>query len=118
MKMMSAINNLVSVLALVGGDTFEDGRGKRKHISLDLKECKYCGSPVTRDENKKIVCSDNCRRRLNQKELEEELCKYCELPAESQGVHCYGGQVQMCQDSGCCEKAYQEYLYRMDSEEI
>lgn len=118
MKMMSAISNLVSVLALVGGDTFEYNQGKRKHISTDLKECKYCGAPVIRNENKKIVCTDNCRRRLSQEELEETLCKYCPLPEEAQGVHCYGGPVHMCQDSGCCEKAYEGYLKSMEDEEI
>ena len=32
-------------------------------------------------------------------ELDEELCSYCPLPEESQGVHCYGGLPVMCEGS-------------------
>jgi len=39
----------------------------------------------------------------------EELCKYCPIPEESQGVHCYGGVVNMC-EGRCCEEAYEAYL--------
>ncbi len=46
----------------------------------------------------------------------EELCKYCPLPEESQGVRCYGGQPIMCEGSHCKE-AYDAYLEEMDEEQ-
>lgn len=48
-------------------------------------------------------------------ELDEELCSYCPLPEESQGVHCYGGLPVMCEGSHCKE-AYQNYLDTYEEE--
>ena len=51
-------------------------------------------------------------------ELGEDLCKYCPLPENLHGVHCYGGEPVFCQDyGGACEKAYQDYLDDFESEE-
>ena len=49
-------------------------------------------------------------------ELDEDLCHYCPLPEESQGVHCYGGLPVMCEGS-CCPEAYQNYLEGEGEEE-
>jgi len=51
-----------------------------------------------------------------QEELEEELCKYCSLPENLHGVHCYGGKPTMCVDSGGCEHAYEAYLEEYEEE--
>lgn len=36
-------------------------------------------------------------------EGDDELCNYCPLPDGSKGVHCYGGNVHMCEGSHCKE---------------
>lgn len=33
----------------------------------------------------------------------EDLCNYCPLPDEAKGIHCYGGNVHMCEGSHCKE---------------
>lgn len=38
-----------------------------------------------------------------------EICSYCSLPAEYQGVHCYGEEVVMCGDSPRCEEALHKW---------
>lgn len=43
-------------------------------------------------------------------ELGDELCSYCPLNENEKGVHSYGSYPIICADSGCCEKAYQNYL--------
>lgn len=50
-------------------------------------------------------------------ELEEDLCNYCPIPKEAQGVHNYGGEPSFCVDSGCCNKAYERYLEEYEEEE-
>lgn len=52
--------------------------------------------------------SDN--KILSFDELGDELCSYCPLNENEKGVHCYGSYPVICADSGCCEKAYQNYL--------
>lgn len=49
-------------------------------------------------------------------ELDTDLCQYCPLPTESQGVHCYGGLPVMCEGSYCSE-AYENYLDEYEEEE-
>lgn len=39
----------------------------------------------------------------------DELCLYCPIPEELQGVHCYGGEPIMCEGSYCSD-AYERYL--------
>lgn len=39
----------------------------------------------------------------------DEICSYCSLPAEYQGVHCYGEEVVMCGDSPRCEEALHKW---------
>lgn len=53
---------------------------------------------------------------LSIEELEEDLCKYCPLPEQSKGVHCYGGQPVMCEGSHC-EQAHEIYLEEFEEEE-
>lgn len=38
-----------------------------------------------------------------EKMLEDDLCRYCPIPPEYQGVHCYGGEPVMCEGSRCDE---------------
>ena len=38
-----------------------------------------------------------------EKMLEDDLCCYCPIPPEYQGVHCYGGEPVMCEGSRCDE---------------
>lgn len=47
---------------------------------------------------------------------EEELCSYCPLPTELQGVHCYGGEPVMC-EGRCCSEAYDNYRSACEEEE-
>ena len=47
---------------------------------------------------------------LTFEEIGEELCGYCPLEDNQKGVHCYGGEPEICMDSGACEKAYENYL--------
>lgn len=35
--------------------------------------------------------------------LEERLCNFCPLQDELKGVHCYGGEMVMCEGSHCDE---------------
>ena len=50
-------------------------------------------------------------------DLGEDLCDYCPLPEGSHGIHCYGGEPEMCIDSGCCEVAYANYLEELEEDE-
>lgn len=46
----------------------------------------------------------------SQDAIMDRLCSdYCRVPEESKGVHCYGGPVHMCSDSGECEHVYQRF---------
>lgn len=51
---------------------------------------------------------------LSLNELGDELCSYCPLNENEKGVHSYGSYPVICADSGCCEKAYQNYLDFME----
>lgn len=45
--------------------------------------------------------------------MDEDLCKYCPIPEEHQGVHCYGGHPIMCEGAKCPE-AYDAYMESED----
>lgn len=51
---------------------------------------------------------------LSFEELGDDLCYYCPLHESEKGVHCYGNYPIYCVDSGCCEKAYQNYIDFME----
>lgn len=38
-----------------------------------------------------------------QDNLGDDICKWCPIPKEAQGVRCYGGPVIMCEGSRCTE---------------
>lgn len=51
-------------------------------------------------------------------DMDEELCEYCIIPKNQQGVRCYGGEPEICSDSKCCEEAYESYLEQFEEEEL
>jgi hypothetical protein len=55
--------------------------------------------------------------KLIQDELGDRLCDYCELSEAERGVHNWGGEPHFCIDTGCCERAYENYLEDEDEEE-
>lgn len=44
-----------------------------------------------------------------QEDMGEDLCRYCPIPEEYQGVRCYGGEPIMCEGRKCPE-AYDAYM--------
>jgi hypothetical protein len=38
----------------------------------------------------------------------EELCAFCPLDEQDKGIHCYGGNISMCEGSRC-DDAYDAY---------
>ena len=49
-------------------------------------------------------------------DMDEDLCHYCPIPKEAQGVHCYGGEPIMCEGMHCNE-AYENYLEECKEED-
>ena len=62
----------------------------------------------TAEEVQKTAALIETPKSLEQLANSEELCRWCPIPEEHQGVKCYGGEPIMC-EGRYCEDAYEAY---------
>lgn len=92
------------IIAMVFEDKPEDLRDAQKPIIYNCKNNLYCGASA----DDPYICCYSCSQKNG--------CPYiCPLDEQDKGIHCYGGNISMCEGSRC-DDAYDAYCEQQATE--